>query len=690
MTEFNGTMESPWWCTCTHTKVPKRSKYVLVVELSTGKRNLPSFFITEKLARGVGVMPITPHHFREKGMVLVVSGGRRNKGMVPFTAYDCTRRAWNRQLGMVVHGARQWRFYRRLFSPPAGPLLSAVRGVGGSSSRQAKAFKSCAGFAIVATLGAAMIVHSVFESNSETLCEEESHPPHKNNNTDNDHNQGVPDPNPTKAPIPLCGEWCATAPNPSQQACRMDTRRVGCQGEHCITTAALWKWFVLTPRHARPRIPCQLYSDGKAYPVETEPCSIHCLIPEIRKERYPGPTGLGLLCQKNSCRPAATGCLECPCNWFGSDCPDDWVPIRRIRRRRLADYLDHVTIGVDVDHWNAIVKNRLAGGVVRINTQDPATQEVYELVCAVAKCDIPGEIEFLVSQPDPSLRWEVRKIADLLRANELTTTTKKSAAPNDDGEWSTVKPDVPLFVNPIISAFYNQQYDYLMDTIHSATTGNQEAVDNEEAVKQIVIVTTGSGLSGALSAIDMLRPLVGGDNGLRIHVYHGLRDVQHLPYRETLQELVQSNIIQLTLVTSNNNNNNRSGGEDERDEIDRAVQRGTSIQKALQEEKNKDHKIYVQHVMESDWRTATANQERSNDTLLPLKNTGFVVCGHLPVMNETRAIVARLFTENNRAAGATSSRSTVPTPATEGASAANQNDASAAAQFVARRVFLNI
>ena len=625
------------------------------------------------------------NHFGEKGMVLAVSGGRRNKGMVPFTAYDCTRRAWNRQLGMVVYGAQQWRFYRRLFSPPAGPLLSAVHGVGGSS-RQAKAFKSCAGFALVATLGAAMIVHSVFESNSETLCEEESHPPH-HNNADNNH-KSVPDQNTTTQQIPLCGEWCATAPNPNQQACRMDTRRVGCQGEHCITTAALWTWFVLTPRHARPRIPCQLYSDGKAYPVETEPCSIHCLIPEIRKERYPGPTGLGLLCQKNSCRPAATGCLECPCNWFGSDCPDDWVPIRRIRRRRLADYLDHVTIGVDVDHWNAIVKNRLAGGVVRINTQDPATQEVYELACAVAKCDIPGEIEFLVSKPDPSLRWEVRKIADLLRANELT---KQSHGAPKDGEWSPVKPDVPLFVNPIISAFYNQQYDYLMDTIKSATTENQEAVDNEEAVKQIVIVTTGSGLSGALSAIDMLRPLVGGDNGLRIHVYHGLRDVQHLPYRETLEELVKSNVIQLTLVTSNKSSGGKNESVSMRDEIDRAVQRGNRIQKALQEEKNKDHKIYVQHVMESDWRTAGANKERSNDSLLPLKNTGFVVCGHLPVMNETRAIVARLFTENNRAAVATSSSSTVPTPATDGASVvANQKDASGAAQFVARRVFLNI
>eukprot|EP00957_Ditylum_brightwellii_P039683 3002231-Ditylum_brightwellii.AAC.1 len=69
-------------------------------------------------------------------------------------------------------------------------------------------------------------------------------------------------------------------------------------------------------------------------------CDTSCLLPEIRPHRYPAPTGLGLFCQKGTCYPASSSLaelipdipanLECPCNWFGSDCSDDFLPIQKI------------------------------------------------------------------------------------------------------------------------------------------------------------------------------------------------------------------------------------------------------------------------------------------------------------------------------------------------------------------------
>ena len=151
--------------------------------------------------------------------------------------------------------------------------------------------------------------------------------------------------------VSTCGEWCTGAE--ANAPCAIDTTVMPCNGEYwCTTTCALWTVSILeaaTPA-ARP-LTCEQFIRTSAFPRGGEVCSDHCLLNEIKPSRYPAPTGLGFLCAPGTCDPAVQNryngtfkatelglaVLECPCNWFGSDCSDDWVAVERVLRKERPD-----------------------------------------------------------------------------------------------------------------------------------------------------------------------------------------------------------------------------------------------------------------------------------------------------------------------------------------------------------------
>eukprot|EP00581_Thalassiosira_minuscula_P001889 CAMPEP_0183747304 /NCGR_PEP_ID=MMETSP0737-20130205/67194_1 /TAXON_ID=385413 /ORGANISM="Thalassiosira miniscula, Strain CCMP1093" /LENGTH=516 /DNA_ID=CAMNT_0025983013 /DNA_START=766 /DNA_END=2313 /DNA_ORIENTATION=+ len=330
--------------------------------------------------------------------------------------------------------------------------------------------------------------------------------------------------------IRTCGDWCATASDESTP-CLMDESKVPCRDTYCTTTAGLWNLFVL-PRSQRP-VSCDMYKAGIAYPVGAKPCDAACLIPEVWPERYPLPTGLGVFCRPGTCSPGATpdpkcpekfGTLQCPCNWFGSECSDDRVPVTRVdrqwggsgrgQRSEEEQQLLKVTLHVSEEQWKTVVRDWRPGGVVRLHylptssssssssskkgdTTAPAatdTTHLYEMACALSAHDTIGQLQILVAPPDPSMRPEVRRVAELLRS---------FSSSSDDDDNNNIQQQghklSGLYVNPSISGFYNGRYEFLMDVLWNnddPETRSSSSPLSSSKTQDLVFVSSGAGLAG--------------------------------------------------------------------------------------------------------------------------------------------------------------------------------------------------
>lgn len=429
----------------------------------------------------------------------------------------------------------------------------------------------------------------------------------------------------------VCGQWCAN-PNHKETQCIMDTTVIPCRGEWCTTTCELWDLFVLGGNDKRRPVSCQQYKNGMAYPRDAVVCDASCLIPEVSPSRYPAPTGLGILCRPNTCSPAATplenarkgrvlGELQCPCNWFGSECKNDWLPVKAVVKKNLDDKLgalEFVTLILDKDDWKRVIKDYRPGGVVRI-THDDEDGIPREFACALAPAslDTPGKLTFLTAPPDTSLHPHVRQVADRIR------NLSKSTPINN------------LFVNPSISGFYNGSYEYLMDYLQSH--------DNE--IRNVIIMSSGAGLGGALSAVDaVLRKNKDSSHPIKIYLYYGLRNVEHLPYRERLEKLAASGDIQLTLVVSNGSSeNNNAGGQwkSVSNEIGEALKRGEASRKLKPVDKLKPFlsqlsQPYTQHVVGLDLFAENGSLRKEGACL---ENTVFVSCGRIELLDDMNVIL---------------------------------------------------
>ena len=112
-----------------------------------------------------------------------------------------------------------------------------------------------------------------------------------------------------------------------------------------------------------------MFARFDGYPTDyhgAEPCDKLCLLPEIRKERYPAPTGIGLLCQTGTCYASSSSMahlgevaavLECPCNWFGANFPDDGAPVQAIDHTEIYGDIVATTLTVNVEDWKRIIDN---------------------------------------------------------------------------------------------------------------------------------------------------------------------------------------------------------------------------------------------------------------------------------------------------------------------------------------------
>ena len=329
--------------------------------------------------------------------------------------------------------------------------------------------------------------------------------------------------------LQTCGTWCEDSVG---EACLMNASEMPCQGQYCKTSCDRWYGSILA---RNIQVTCREFAGFDGFPRGAAICDEECLLPEIRKERYPSPTGHGLLCRPGSCDPSSQsryakdpvaleqglGALECPCNWFGSDCQDDWVPVRHIRKELLGDF-EVTFLSVDVTHWKDIMKDYRPGSILRVQHLDKngiPREQPY----ALAGNEDEGVLEILTGPPQ-GLNEVVVEVAHAMRQHPPGPCTK-------------------LFVNPAITGFFNGRYDFLMDTLDS--------------VKQVAIVSSGVGFSGAKAAISGLL-----QTGLDIHVFYGIRDVAHLPYKDFLSSARVQKQLKLTLLVSGNLN----GGTEEEEE----------------------------------------------------------------------------------------------------------------------------
>ena len=439
--------------------------------------------------------------------------------------------------------------------------------------------------------------------------------------------------------LETCGEWCHNVSDPGTP-CRMDTEYVPCQGDyHCTTTCRLWdKSILMDPLNGfeagktvaeRPVTSCAMFKrfDGFVSTKSSEPCDPSCLLPEISPHRYPAPTGLGLLCQKGTCYAVSSSyaegtpaTLECPCNWFGSDCQNDAYPIVSIQHTAvygdMPGAVTATTIQVDEDAWYKIMENHQPGGVIRIThiseTNGRNREQPYAIAAASAQ---DYTIEVLTAQPDQSLNIVPRDVAERIRSYPLDNTVI-SNPPN-------------LFVNPSIAGFFNSQWQFLLPAI------------DEKKIQHLVLLSTGAGLSGSLSVLAQVLPTIGNKSPLKsVHLYHGVRTLEELPYQEKLHDLGTNNLgMQLIVVQSQGEDNTDTSGKPKT--IRQAVMRGDLARQLVAGKNDKNSasssKVYVHHVLESD----LANSG------VALADTVFVACGRLALLDDSKAMLQKLYCKDD-------------------------------------------
>ena len=450
--------------------------------------------------------------------------------------------------------------------------------------------------------------------------------------------------------LETCGEWCHNVSD-SGTACRMDTDYVPCQGDYyCTTTCRLWeKNILMDPLNGfeagkivteRPVTSCAMFKRVEEYTSinTSEPCDISCLLPEFRSDRYPAPTGLGRMCQKGTCYPvsssyaeSAPARLECPCNWFGSDCKNDEYPIHSIRHTGvygdMPGAITATTITVQMEHWFKIMEHHQPGGIIRITRRDDNDGRFREQHYVVAAANARQHtIEILTppptTTPDASLDIVARDVADRIRSLPLDNTV--------------VLNPTNLYIHPSISGFFNSQQQFLIPAIE------------ERKIQHLVVLSTGAGLGGSLSILSHILPTIGNKSPLNsVHLYHGVRSLEELPYQNKLHELATTNLgLQLIIVQSQMEYDYATDTATDRPKtIRQAVMRGDLSRQLLVgktatstiSSEGSSGKVYVQHVLESDLTNSG----------VPLENTVFVACGRLALLEDSKDMLQKLYCQDD-------------------------------------------
>jgi len=414
----------------------------------------------------------------------------------------------------------------------------------------------------------------------------------------------------------------------------MDETLINCRDPYCATTCGLWERFVLGPNAKVRPISCSDYKAGIAFPRGAEVCHPDCLIPEISPKRYPLPTGLGVMCRPGTCSPGgcpsaiarannkALATLQCPCNWFGSECDDEWVPVLEVRKKRSKGHVQETTLVIDKSQWEKVVADHRPGAVVRLAKRD-SKGVARDMAAVLATPKTPGELDILTGPPDPSLRPGVRYVAERVRAMAS----------------GTVEP-AELYVNPVISGFFNKEWTFLMDLLE----------EKKGKVQHVVICCTGAGLGGALSTVEAIweqnetqRKEVKKQK-VHVHLYYGVRNIGHIPMRERLEKLVLSGAVHLTILASENTEKSasRSNNDITKDFAHVAATKGSALRSRAVDPTRADRivlgeskSIHVQHAVGLDFLSG-GKLQTSGATF---ENTAFVLCGRAEILDGAPSIL---------------------------------------------------
>ena len=189
-----------------------------------------------------------------------------------------------------------------------------------------------------------------------------------------------------------------------------------------------------------------------------------------------------------------------------------------------------------------------------------------------------------------------------------------------------------MFLNPSIAGFFNKQWTFLIDAIR----------DSNGEINCLVVLSTGAGLSGSLSAMEAALSLGASMQG--IHLFHGLQHIQDLPYKERINVLASSSALDVTLIESRGSVDNSDRTEEEAG-IVAAVQRGLDVRDlspvtSLVSFLPAGQKVYVQHAVGLDLTSPGGLLQEKGAVL---DNTVFVVCGPMALLEESFSILKALF-----------------------------------------------
>lgn len=239
--------------------------------------------------------------------------------------------------------------------------------------------------------------------------------------------------------------------------------------------------------------------------------------------------------------------------------------------------------------------------------------QMFETALAVAHRD-GSALEVIVAPPAPYLHEQIKHVNQALLS--LPDGTHEWGGRNNLTE-DQVDLLQQLYVHPVISGFYNMSYQYLMDYLHElsqemdsehSTTARPGSRESSLQSLQVVLVATGTGLAGIVSALEALLGAQeeGSLANIQIHVYYGVRDSQkNLAFRDRLEEWVEQGRIRLTVVDSSASHERPSNSSASTD------------------------KFYVQHAVAQDLKKGILNDSQSV----------FVSCGHLAVMDAIKDMI---------------------------------------------------
>merc|ERR1719285_390927 len=188
-----------------------------------------------------------------------------------------------------------------------------------------------------------------------------------------------------------------------------------------------------------------------------------------------------------------------------------------------------------------------------------------------------------------------------------------------------------LFVNPSVTGFFNSHYVFLMDALHQF-----------EQLENIILISTGVGLSGIRSAVNSLLSYDMWIKSPKLHVYYGLRDARHLPYKQHHRVWAENDVKITILVSSNNELSRRvENNGHEVDVLKNAIQRGDNLkayamdkQTPLTPRIQSSGKVYAQHALGFELFDGEGSQ-----TGLRLDNSIVIICGRVELLLETPDIL---------------------------------------------------